>query len=175
MRFIATELAGAYIVEPEPHKDSRGLFARTFCAREFREHSLVNTFVQCNTSWNARKGTLRGLHYQLPPSSEIKLVRCTAGALWDVIVDLRPDSPTFLQHVGVELTAKNRRALYIPEMFAHGFQTLEDDTEVFYQMSEFYAPKSARGLRFDDPKLAINWPLPATSISDQDQNWTLLE
>jgi dTDP-4-dehydrorhamnose 3,5-epimerase len=174
MRFIATELIGAYIVEPEPHQDSRGLFARTFCAQEFREHSLVDTFVQCNTSWNARKGTLRGLHYQLPPSSEIKLVRCTAGALWDVIVDLRPDSPTYLQHVGVELTAKNRRALYIPEMFAHGFQTLEDDTEVFYQMSEFYAPKSARGLRFDDPKLAIKWPLPAISISDQDRCWVLL-
>jgi dTDP-4-dehydrorhamnose 3,5-epimerase len=175
MRFIATELAGAYIVEPEPHKDSRGLFARIFCAQEFREHGLVDTFVQCNTSWNARKGTLRGLHYQLPPSSEIKLVRCTAGALWDVIVDLRPGSPTYLQHVGVELTAKNRRALYIPEMFAHGFQTLEDGTEVFYQMSEFYAPKSARGLRFDDPKLAIEWPLPVTSTSDQDRNWALLK
>jgi len=175
MRFIAAELAGAWIIEPEPHEDGRGLFARTFCAREFREHGLVDTLVQCNTSWNARKGTLRGLHYQLPPSSEIKLVRCTAGALWDVIVDLRPDSPTFLQHVGVELTAKNRRALYIPEMFAHGFQTLEDDTEVFYQMSEFYAPKSARGLRFDDPKLAIKWPLPATSISDQDRSWTSLK
>jgi dTDP-4-dehydrorhamnose 3,5-epimerase len=174
MRFIATELGGAFIVEPESHEDSRGLFARTFCAREFREHGLVDTFLQCNTSWNARKGTLRGLHYQLPPSSEVKLVRCTAGALWDVLVDLRPNSPTYLQHVGVELTAKNRRALYIPEMFAHGFQTLEDDTEVFYQMSEFYAPKSARGLRFDDPKLGIKWPLPATSISDQDRNWTLL-
>jgi dTDP-4-dehydrorhamnose 3,5-epimerase len=175
MRFIAAELAGVWIIEPEPHEDGRGLFARTFCAREFREHGLVDTFVQCNTSWNARKGTLRGLHYQLPPSSEVKLVRCTAGALWDVLVDLRPDSPTYLQHVGVELTAKNRRALYIPEMFAHGFQTLEDDTEVFYQMSEFYAPKSARGLRFDDPKLAIKWPLPVTSISGQDRHWTLLE
>jgi dTDP-4-dehydrorhamnose 3,5-epimerase len=175
VRIIATKLAGACIIEPEPHKDSRGLFARTFCAREFREHGLVESFVQCNTSWNALTGTLRGLHYQLPPSSEVKLVRCTAGALWDVVVDLRPNSPTYLQHVGVELTANNRRALYIPEMFAHGFQTLEDGTEVFYQMSEFYSPKSARGLRFDDPKLAINWPLPATSISDQDQNWTLLE
>jgi len=175
MRFTATELAGAWIIEPEPHKDSRGLFARTFCAREFREHGLLDTFVQCNTSWNSLTGTLRGLHYQLPPSSEVKLVRCTAGALWDVVVDLRPDSPTYLQHVGVELTAKNRRALYIPEMFAHGFQTLEDGTEVFYQMSDFYAAKSARGLRFDDPKLGIKWPLPVNSISDRDQNWTLLE
>jgi len=175
MRFIATELAGACIIEPEPHKDSRGLFARTFCAREFREHGLLDTFVQCNTSWNSLTGTLRGLHHQLPPSSEVKLVRCTAGALWDVVVDLRPDSPTYLQHVGVELTAKNRRALYIPEMFAHGFQTLEDGTEVFYQMSDFYAPKSARGVRYDDPKLGIKWPLPVASISDQDRSWALLK
>ena len=171
MRFIATKLGGAWIIEPDFHEDSRGLFARTFCAREFREQGLVDTFVQCNTSWNARKGTIRGLHYQAPPSSEAKLVRCTAGALLDVIVDLRPDSPTYLQHVGVELTARNRSALYIPEMFAHGFQTLEDSTEVFYQMSESYAPKSARGLRYDDPKLGIRWPLPVASISDQDKSW----
>jgi dTDP-4-dehydrorhamnose 3,5-epimerase len=175
MRFITTELSGAYIVEPELHEDSRGLFARTFCGREFREHGLVDAFVQCNTSWNARKGTVRGLHYQLPPSSEVKLVRCTAGGLLDVIVDLRPDSPTFLQYFGVELTARNRRALYIPEMFAHGFQTLEDGTEVFYQMSEFYAPKSARGLRYDDPKLGICWPRPVACISDQDQSWALMQ
>jgi dTDP-4-dehydrorhamnose 3,5-epimerase len=175
MRFTATKLAGAYVIEPQPHADSRGLFARTFCAREFREHGLVEVFVQCNTSWNARKGTVRGLHYQLSPSPEVKLVRCTAGALWDVIVDLRPESPTYLQHVGVELTASNRLALYIPEMFAHGFQTLEDGTEVFYQMSEFYAPKFARGIRYDEPKLGIQWPLPVTSISDQDLNWTLLQ
>jgi dTDP-4-dehydrorhamnose 3,5-epimerase len=175
MRFIATKLEGACIIEPEPHEDSRGLFARTFCAREFREQGLVDSFVQCNTSWNARKGTVRGLHYQLVPSSEVKLVRCTAGALWDVIVDLRPDSQTYLQHVAIELTTKNRRALYIPETFAHGFQTLEDGTEAFYQMSEFYAPKLARGLRYDDPKLGIKWPLPVASISDQDQGWALME
>lgn len=175
MRFIATKLAGACIIESEPHEDSRGLFARTFCAREFREHSLVDNFVQCNTSWNARKGTIRGLHYQLPPSSEAKLVRCTSGALLDVIVDLRPDSPTYRQHIGVELTAKNRLALFIPEMLAHGFQTLEDGTEVFYQMSEFYAPKSASGLRYDDPKLGIRWALPVTSISDLDRSWPLLK
>jgi dTDP-4-dehydrorhamnose 3,5-epimerase len=174
MRFVETKLAGAYVVEPQPHQDSRGLFARTYCAREFREQGLVDAFVQCNTSWNAREGTVRGLHYQLPPSSEVKLVRCTAGALWDVIVDLRPDSPTYLQYVAAELTANNRLALYIPAMFAHGFLTLVEGTEAFYQMSEFYAPKLARGIRYDDPKLGIEWPLPATSISDQDLNWNLL-
>jgi dTDP-4-dehydrorhamnose 3,5-epimerase len=175
MRFIATNLDGAWVIEPQLHEDSRGLFARTYCAREFREQGLGDRFVQCNTSWNAHKGTVRGLHYQLPPSSEVKLVRCTAGALWDVIVDLRPDSPTYLQHVGVELSARNRFALYIPEMFAHGFETLEEGTEVFYQMSEFYAPKLSRGIRYDDPKLRVKWPLPVASISDQDLNWTLLQ
>jgi dTDP-4-dehydrorhamnose 3,5-epimerase len=175
MRFSATKLAGAWIIEPQPREDSRGIFARTYCAREFREQGLLDSFVQCNTSWNARKGTVRGLHYQLPPSSEVKLVRCTAGSLWDVIVDLRPDSPTYLQHVSIELSARNRFALYIPEMFAHGFQALEDATEVFYQMSDFYTPKLARGIRYDDPKIAIQWPLPVTSISDQDLSWTLLE
>src|SRR6202035_2271872 len=134
--------------------------------REFREQGLVDAFVQCNTSWNARQGTVRGLHYQSSPSSEVKLVRCTAGALWDVIVDLRPDSTTYLQHVAVELTASNRLALYIPEMFAHGFQTLAEGTEAFYQMSEYYSPKLARGIRYDDPTLGIEWPLAVTSISD---------
>ena len=175
MRFTATKLAGACIIEPQLREDGRGLFARTYCAREFHEQGLVDSFVQCNTSWNARKGTVRGLHYQLPPSSEVKLVRCTAGSLWDVIVDLCPDSPTYLQHVAIELSARNRLALYIPEMFAHGFQALEDATEVFYQMSDFYTPKLAKGVRYDDPKIGIQWPLPVTSISDQDLSWTLLE
>ena len=175
MQFIPTNVEGAWIIEPQLHEDSRGLFARTYCAREFREQGLLDCFVQCNTSWNARKGTVRGLHYQLPPSSEVKLVRCTAGAAWDVIVDLRPHSPTYLQHVSVELTAKNRLALYIPELLAHGFQALEDGTEVFYQMSAFYAPKLGRGLRYDDPKLGIKWPLPVASISDQDRAWALLK
>jgi dTDP-4-dehydrorhamnose 3,5-epimerase len=174
MRFTATKLAGAYLIEPQLHEDSRGLFARTYCAREFREQGLLDSFVQCNTSWNARQGTVRGLHYQLAPSSEVKLVRCTSGALWDVIVDLRPDSRTYLQYVAVELTAKNRMALYIPAMFAHGFQALEQATEVFYQMSDFYAPKLARGIRYDDPKIGIKWPLPVTAISDQDLSWMLL-
>jgi dTDP-4-dehydrorhamnose 3,5-epimerase len=174
MRFSATKLAGAWVVEPQLHEDSRGCFARTYCSREFAEQGLTDNFVQCNTSWNARKGTLRGLHYQLTPSCEVKLVRCTAGALLDVIVDLRPDSPTYLQHAAVELTAGNRLALYIPGMFAHGFQTLEDNTEVFYQRSQFYAPKLGRGLRYNDPKLGINWPLSVTSISERDLDWPCL-
>jgi dTDP-4-dehydrorhamnose 3,5-epimerase len=174
MWFRPTPLPGAYIVEPEPHADERGLFARTFCAREFGSNGLADRFVQCNTSWNAHKGTLRGLHYQRPPCGEVKLVRCTTGALWDVIVDLREDSPTYLQHVGVELSARNRLALYIPQMFAHGFQTLEDGTEVFYQMSEFHAPESAAGLRYDDPRLRIEWPMRPSSLSDKDQAWPLL-
>jgi dTDP-4-dehydrorhamnose 3,5-epimerase len=174
MKFIPTKLKGAWIVESQPHKDERGFFARTFCAEEFGARGLTDRFVQCSTSWNARKGTLRGLHYQLPPSSEVKLVRCTAGALLDVIVDLRPDSPTYLQSTAVELNAINRMALYIPEMFAHGFQTLEDGTEVYYQMSEFYTPRLGRGLRYDDPKLGISWPLSVASISTQDLSWPLL-
>jgi dTDP-4-dehydrorhamnose 3,5-epimerase len=175
MQFTATKLEGAFVIEPTLHEDRRGLFGRTYCASEFREHGLVDSFVQCNTSWNAKRGTLRGLHYQLSPSAEVKLVRCTAGALVDVIVDLRPGSKTYLQHVVAELTARNRLALYIPKMFAHGFQTLEDGTEVFYQMSEFYAPKLSRGIRYDDPKLGIGWPLPVTSISDSDLSWPLLQ
>jgi dTDP-4-dehydrorhamnose 3,5-epimerase len=174
MHFTETPLIGAFVVELQPHKDDRGLFARTFCAREFGAQGLIETFVQCNTSWNTGKGTVRGLHYQLSPSSEAKLVRCTAGAMWDVIVDLRPASRTYLQHIGVELTAANRRALYIPEMFAHGFQTLEDGTEAFYQMSEFYAPDLSTGIRYDDPKLGIKWPLAVALISDKDQAWALL-
>src|SRR5580700_6174523 len=174
MRFVATPLEGAWIVQLQPHQDCRGLFARTYCAQEFGDQSLVNSFVQCNTSWNVRKGTIRGLHYQLPPSSEVKLVRCTAGALLDVIVDLRPSSPTYLQSDSVELAAGNRLALYVPESFAHGFQTLEDSTEVHYQMSAFYAPKLGRGLRYDDPKLGLNWPLSVSSISAQDLSWPFL-
>src|SRR5262245_45866624 len=131
MRFTETKLRGAYVIELEPNTDDRGMFARTFCAREFGEHGLATAFVQCNTSWNARRGTVRGLHYQLAPAGEVKLVRCTAGKILDVIVDMRPDSPTRLQHFAVELSAQNRRALYIPPLFAHGFQSLEDGSEVF--------------------------------------------
>ena len=156
------------------HEDRRGLFARTFCAREFKEHGLASGFVQCNVSLNRKKGTLRGLHFQRPPACEIRLVRCIAGALYDVMVDLREDSPTYRQHLGVELTARNRRALYIPERFAHGFQALEDDTEVFYQISEYYMPEVSAGLRYDDPKLGVKWPLPVANLSERDANWPLL-
>ena len=175
MRFVPTALAGAYIIEVEPHDDSRGFFARTFCAREFAEHGLETDFVQCSVSMNRTRGTLRGMHYQLPPAGEVKLVRCTAGAIHDVIVDLRQDSPTYLQHFSVDLTARNRCALYVPKTFAHGFQTLEDDTEIFYQMSEFYAPDKSAGVRFDDPKLGIQWPLPVAAIADKDRTWPLLQ
>jgi dTDP-4-dehydrorhamnose 3,5-epimerase len=174
MNFTETKLAGAYIVEPEPREDTRGFFARTFCAREFGEKGLNGVFVQCSVSMTRERGAVRGLHYQVAPATEAKLVRCVVGALYDVIVDLRPESKTYLQHVGVELTARNRRALYVPEMFAHGFQTLESETEVFYQISAFFTPDLARGMRFDDPKLGIKWPLPVTNMSEKDRNWALL-
>ena len=174
MLFTELSLKGAYLIELQRHEDTRGFFARTFCAREFRDHGLREEFVQCSTSWNARRATVRGMHYQLPPSREAKLVRCTRGALWDVIVDIRPDSPTYLQHLGVELSAGNRLSLYIPDMFAHGYQTIEDDTEIFYQMSDFYAPELATGLRYDDPRLGIKWPLPVSVISDKDRLFELI-
>jgi dTDP-4-dehydrorhamnose 3,5-epimerase len=174
MKFVKTRLRGAYIIEPEPHADSRGFFARTFCAREFETHGLVNSFVQCSVSQSRQRGTVRGMHFQLPPAAEVKLVRCTTGAIFDVIVDLRTDSPTYLQHIGVELTAKNRQALYVPEMFAHGLQTLEDETEVFYQISEYFSPDKASGLRYDDPRLRISWPLGVSCISQKDMQWPLL-
>jgi dTDP-4-dehydrorhamnose 3,5-epimerase len=174
MRFIPTTLAGAVIVEPELLADARGFFARTFCQREFDAQGLVSSFVQSNISLNHKKGTVRGLHYQMPPACEVKLVRCTTGTLYDVIVDLRQGSPTYRQHVGIELSASNRRVLYIPEMFAHGFQTLEDETEVSYQMSQFYVPDKGTGIRFDDPVLKIQWPLSVSVVSDKDRRWPLL-
>jgi len=175
VRFEETPLTGAFVIEIEPHADDRGFFARTYCAREFEEHGLETRVVQANLSYNRSKGTLRGMHYQAPPAGEAKLVRCIRGAIHDVIVDLRPDSPTYLQHVGVDLTAENRRALFVPALFAHGFQTLEDEVEVFYQVSEFYTPGAERGLRHDDPALGISWPLPVSEISDKDRSWDLLE
>ena len=174
MKFLPAKLAGAFILEPEPREDERGFFARTFCAREFAEHGLAGKLVQCSVSLSRKRGTLRGLHYQKPPAAEAKLIRCTAGRIYDVIVDLRPGSPTYLRHTGVELSATNRRALYVPEMFAHGFITLEDESEVFYQMSEFYAPEFAGGLRYDDPDLGIEWPEKAAVIADKDRNWPLI-
>lgn len=175
MRFLPTALAGAYLVEPEPISDERGFFARTFCAREFEDRGLDPVVAQCNVACNLRQGTIRGMHFQAPPAAETKLVRCTGGAIHDVIVDLRPDSATYLQHFGIELSARNRRALYVPPMFAHGYQTLTDDAEVIYQVSEFYAPGCERGLRFDDPAIAIEWPLPVSLVSKKDKSWPLLE
>jgi dTDP-4-dehydrorhamnose 3,5-epimerase len=169
--FTETRLAGAYVIDPEPHADERGLFARTFCAKEFAQHGLSTIPVQCNISQNRYKGTLRGMHWQAPPHEEAKLIRCTRGAIHDVLVDLRPGSPTLGEHLGIDLTADNRRMLYVPEGFAHGFLTLEDGTEVFYQMSAFYEPAAARGLRHDDPALGIRWPAEVTVVSERDRSW----
>jgi dTDP-4-dehydrorhamnose 3,5-epimerase len=173
--FTETPLAGAFVLDLEKRGDDRGFFARTFCQNEFTDHGLEPVVAQCNLSWNARAGTLRGMHYQLPPAAETKLVRCTAGAIYDVIVDLRPESPTYLQHFGVELTAENRRALYVPAIFGHGYQALTDGAEVTYQVGEFYTPGAERGLRHDDPALGIEWPIPVTEISEKDATWPLLD
>lgn len=175
MIFTSTKLPGAFIIDLEEKSDARGFFARTFCADEFTDHGLKPTVAQCNLSFNHKKGTLRGMHYQILPAAETKLIRCTQGAIYDVIVDMRPESPTYLSHIGVELTAENRRALYVPEMFAHGYQALTDSAEVVYQVGEFYTPGYERGLRYDDPILGISWPLNATEMSDKDRNWPLLE
>jgi dTDP-4-dehydrorhamnose 3,5-epimerase len=175
MIFRKTKLPGAFIIDLEEKPDQRGFFARTFCAQEFTDHGLKPMIAQCNLSFNHIKGTLRGMHYQLLPAAETKLVRCTQGAIYDVIVDMRPEFPTYLSHIGVELTAENRRALYVPEMFAHGYQALTDGAEVVYQVGEFYTPGYECGLRYDDPLLEISWPLAVTEISDKDRNWPLLE
>lgn len=175
MRFTETPLRGAFVIDLEQRVDERGFFARTFCARDFEEHGLRPVVAQANLSFNHRSGTLRGMHYQLPPAAETKLVRCTRGAIYDVIVDLREDSPTHMQHFGVELTAENRRALYVPELFGHGYLTLTAEAEVEYQVSEFYAPGQERGMRHDDPALGIEWPVAIEVISDKDAAWPLLE
>jgi dTDP-4-dehydrorhamnose 3,5-epimerase len=172
VRFIETKLKGAYIIEVEPIEDERGFFARSWCQKEFMEHDLNSNLVQCNISFNRKQGTLRGMHYQAKPHEEAKLVRCTMGAIYDVIVDIYPDSPTFKQWVAVELTAENRKMLYIPGGMAHGFQTLVDNTEVFYQMSEFYYPQSAKGVRWDAPIFNIDWPEnDQLVISDKDRSY----
>jgi len=171
MKFTETDLAGAYIIDLDPRTDSRGFFARSWCEEEFDEHNLESCAVQCNISFNNVQGTLRGMHYQDAPRSEAKLVRCTAGAIHDVIVDLRPGSPTFMSWIAVELSARNRRAVYVPPQFAHGFQTLEDRSEVFYQMSERYCPDTARGVRWNDPAFGIYWPLPDPILSASDARY----
>ena len=169
MKFIETELSGAFLIEAERLEDERGFFARTFCRNEFEPYGLNVDWVQCNISYNTRKGTLRGLHYQTAPFAEAKLVRCTMGAIYDVILDLRPGSDTYRQWISVELSAKNRKMIYIPQGFAHGFQTLVDHTEVFYQMSAFYAPQYARAVRWNDPQFNIHWPEAAPTMSEKDQ------
>lgn len=174
MLFTETALPGAYIIELERREDARGLFARSFCAREFEAHGLKSTIAQCNLSYNHVRGTLRGMHFQIAPAAETKLVRCTSGAIHDAIVDMRPDSPTYLHHIGVELTAANRKSLYIPEGFAHGYLTLTDGAEVTYQAGEFYSPGHESGLRYDDPALGIEWPLGVSVISEKDVTWPLL-
>jgi dTDP-4-dehydrorhamnose 3,5-epimerase len=171
MIFRETELKGAFILDPERIEDERGFFARSWCREEMEARGLSADLAQCNISYNARKGTLRGMHYQLPPHAEVKLVRCTMGAIHDVIIDLRAGSPTFRRWVGVDLTADNRRMLYIPEGFAHGFQTLEDDSEVFYQISAYYHPDSARGVRWNDPAIGITWPMSPTVICARDASY----
>ncbi|WP_017715483.1 dTDP-4-dehydrorhamnose 3,5-epimerase [Kamptonema formosum] len=171
MRFIETKLRGAFIIEPEPIEDDRGFFARTWCRREFQAHGLNSQLVQCNISFNKKKGTLRGMHYQEPPHQEAKLVRCTRGEIYDVLLDLRPSSPTFKEWVPVVLSAESRRMLYVPEGLAHGFQTLEDSTEVFYQMSEFYVPECAKGVRWNDAAFNIEWPADQRIVSARDRQY----
>ena len=174
MKFIETHLAGAWTIDIEPIGDDRGFFARWYCRNEFDEHGLEPPSAQGNMSFNAAPGTIRGMHMQLPPASEIKLVRCVAGAVHDVIVDVRRGSPTRWESFGVELSAENRRALYVPRGFVHGYQTLTPDAEVMYQVSDYYAPGLEAGLRYDDPDLGIDWPLPAQAVSAKDASWPLL-
>jgi len=174
MIFTETPLRGAFLIDIQENSDSRGFFARQFCQHEFAEHGLNPLVAQTNVAFNHRKGTLRGMHFQYPPCCESKVVRCTRGAMLDVIVDLRPESPTYLQHFAVELTADNRRSLYLPERFAHGYQSLTDATETAYLMGNFYHPGMDGGLRFSDPVLALPWPLPVTEISAKDGAWTML-
>jgi dTDP-4-dehydrorhamnose 3,5-epimerase len=171
MIFTETVLKGAFVIDVEPVNDERGMFARTWCQQEFEAQGLKVSWVQGNISLSKRKGTLRGMHFQIAPHEEVKLVGCTRGAIHDVIVDLRPTSPTYGHHVGLTLSAENRRMLYIPERFAHGFLTLEDNTEVSYHMSEFYAPTSARGFRWDDPTFGIQWPETIVVMSEKDRSW----
>lgn len=171
MIFHTTQLPGLLLIEPEEVHDTRGFFARTFCAEEFHAHELPTAFPQCNLSFNHKRGTLRGMHFQKAPHEELKLVRCTQGAVWDVVIDLRPDSPAFMQHLGFELTAQNRHQLVVPKGCAHGFQTLCDHTELFYMMSDPFAPGFGTGVRYNDPAFGIAWPLPVAVISERDAEY----
>jgi dTDP-4-dehydrorhamnose 3,5-epimerase len=173
--FTETKLKGAFIIDLERREDSRGFFARAFCQNEFKAHGLKPVIAQANVAFNLKKGTVRGMHFQFPPAAETKLVRCTRGAIVDIIVDLRPESATFLQSVAVELNEENQRALYVPERFAHGYQTLRDHTDTSYQVGEFYTPAAEGGLMYNDPRLGLKWPMPPTVISEKDQKFPLLD
>ncbi len=174
MLFSETELSGAFIIDLERREDNRGFFARAFCQHEFADHGLKPVIAQANIGFNRHRGSVRGMHFQYPPAAETKLVRCTRGAVLDIILDLRPESPTYLVHVSVELSADNNRAIYVPERFGHGYQVLEDETETSYQVGEFYTPEAEGGLRYDDAALGLTWPLPVTEISEKDAGWPLL-
>lgn len=174
MNFSSSPIEGAWLIDSTPHEDTRGRFMRAWCAREFAEHGVHFQPVQANMGFSVRRGTIRGLHYQTAPAPEAKLVRCTRGAIFDVAVDLRPDSPTFAQWFATELSAENGRMLLVPEYCAHGYQTLEDSTEMMYHTSAFYTPDAVRGARFDDPAFAIQWPLAVSAVSDQDRRWPLI-
>lgn len=171
MIFLETELPGAFAIDLERRDDERGFFARAWCEEEFRDNGLSTRVVQCNVAFNHTRGTLRGMHFQEAPHAEVKVIRCTRGGIFDVIIDLRPESETFTRWIGVELTDDNRRMLYVPAGFAHGYQTLEDDTETFYQVSEFYAPHAEGGVRWNDPAFGIDWPLEVTIVSEKDTRW----
>jgi dTDP-4-dehydrorhamnose 3,5-epimerase len=173
--FTETKLKGAFIIDLERRADFRGFFARAFCQNEFKAHGLKPIIAQANIASSLKKGTIRGMHFQYPPSAETKLVRCTRGRILDIIVDLRPESATYLQHVSVELSHDNQRALYVPERFAHGYQTLRDNTDVSYEAGEFYTPEAVAGLMYNDPRLELNWPMPVTAISEKDQNYPSLD
>jgi dTDP-4-dehydrorhamnose 3,5-epimerase len=175
MIFEETKLKGAFIIDLKRLEDDRGFFARAFCQNEFSEHGLKPLIAQANIAFSKIKGTLRGMHFQFPPAAETKLVRCTRGAVWDIIVDLRPESPTYLDHIAVELTADNHRAIYVPERFAHGYQVLEENSETSYQVGEFYTPSSEGGLMYNDPRLGLTWPLRVTEVSVKDSKWKLLD
>jgi dTDP-4-dehydrorhamnose 3,5-epimerase len=175
MRFTETDVIGARVIDPTPHADSRGRFLRAWCAREFAEHGIRFTPVQANMGLSVLKGTTRGMHFQNAPALEAKIVRCTRGAMFDVVLDLREESVTYRRWHGVELSAENGRMLFVPEGCAHGYQTLEDSTEMHYMASEYYTPSAASGVRFDDPVFGIDWPLAATLVSEQDRTWPLLQ
>ncbi|WP_171123186.1 MULTISPECIES: dTDP-4-dehydrorhamnose 3,5-epimerase [unclassified Ruegeria] len=175
MIFTETPLQGAFVVDLQEISDDRGFFARAFCAEEFEQHGLKPAVAQVNLSYNEKKGTIRGLHYQNAPAAEAKFMRCISGAIYDVIVDLRPESPTYHQHFGIELSAQNRRALYVPEMFAHGYLALTDGAQAFYSASEFYTPGVEGGIRYDDPSLGIQWPIKVSIVSEKDASWPLLD